>query len=97
MADGHEVVTIEGLEGRSGELNPIQEAFISQGAIQCGFCTPGMILTAKAFLERSPDPPTRAQVRRAISGNLSRCTGYQKIVDAIMAVGSRPQKGAAHA
>lgn len=85
MADGHDVVTIEGLAGRSGELNSIQESFINHGAIQCGFCTPGMILTAKGLLDESPRP-SETEVRQAISGNLCRCTGYVKIVDAIMSV-----------
>jgi carbon-monoxide dehydrogenase small subunit len=85
MADGHDVVTIEGLEGRSGELNPLQEAFINHGAIQCGFCTPGMILTAKGLLDEN-SRPSESDVRQAISGNLCRCTGYVKIVDAIMNV-----------
>lgn len=85
MADGHDVVTIEGLEGRSGELNSIQEAFIKHGAIQCGFCTPGMILAAKGLLDENLRP-SDIEVRRAISGNLCRCTGYVKIVDAIMSV-----------
>jgi carbon-monoxide dehydrogenase small subunit len=83
MADGHDVVTIEGMEGRSGELNPLQEVFINQGAIQCGFCTPGMILTAKGLLDENPRP-SEMEVRQAISGNLCRCTGYVKIVEAIM-------------
>ena len=83
MADGHEVVTIEGLEGRSGELDPLQEAFIDHGAIQCGFCTPGMILAAKGLLDENPEPG-EIEVRRAISGNLCRCTGYAKIVEAVV-------------
>lgn len=91
MADGHEVVTIEGLEGRSGELNPIQEAFINQGAIQCGFCTPGMILTAKGLFDENPRP-SEIEVRQAISGNLCRCTGYVKIVEAIM-IASKASSG----
>lgn len=81
QADGREILTIEGLE-RDGELHPIQKAFVEQGAIQCGFCTPGMILSAKALLEENP-LPTEKEIRTAISGNLCRCTGYQKIVEAI--------------
>ncbi|MHC4778878.1 MAG: (2Fe-2S)-binding protein [Planctomycetota bacterium] len=83
QAEGSSIETIEGLAD-GNDLHPIQEAFVDRGSIQCGFCTPGMILTAKAFLAENPDP-TEAQVRRAISGNLCRCTGYEKIVEAIMA------------
>ena len=81
-AMGKEVLTVEGL-GRPGKLHPLQEAFLECGAVQCGFCTPGMLLSAKAFLEQNPSP-TRQEVRAAISGNLCRCTGYTKIVDAII-------------
>jgi carbon-monoxide dehydrogenase small subunit len=84
-AVGHAIVTIEGL-AQDGRLHPIQEAFITHGAIQCGFCTPGLIITAKALLDENPNP-TEEEVRAAISGNLCRCTGYDKIVEAIMAVG----------
>jgi len=83
MAEGHDVLTIEGMEGRSGELHPLQDAFLTHGAIQCGFCTPGMILTAKGLLDENPGP-SETEVRTAISGNLCRCTGYVKIVDAVM-------------
>ena len=83
QANGREIQTIEGLESPEG-LHPIQKAFVEKGAIQCGFCTPGMILTAKSFLEKNPTPD-REEIRKAISGNLCRCTGYQKIVDAIEA------------
>ena len=85
FADGRDVVTIEGLEKENGRLDPLQEAFIEHGAIQCGFCTPGMILTGKALLAENPNP-SEAEVRRSISGNLCRCTGYVKIVEAIMKV-----------
>jgi len=81
---GHRVLTIEGLKGIDGGLHPLQQAFIDAGAIQCGFCTPGMVLTAHAFLLRTPHP-SRAEIRRAIYSNLCRCTGYQQIVDAIEA------------
>ena len=78
-----EVLTIEGL-ARNGHLHPLQEKFIELGAIQCGFCTPGMILMAKALLDRNPRP-TEEEVRREIAGNYCRCTGYDKIVEAILA------------
>ncbi len=79
------ILTIEGLE-KNGELHPLQKSFIQYGAVQCGFCTPGMILRAKALLDQNPKP-TEAEIRRSISGNLCRCTGYQQIVEAISAVG----------
>ena len=82
-AQGKEILTIEGLD-RKGKLHPLQQAFIDHYAVQCGFCTPGMILSAKALLDRSPHP-TEEEVREAISGNLCRCTGYVKIVEAILA------------
>jgi carbon-monoxide dehydrogenase small subunit len=78
------VLTIEGLARADGSLHPLQQAFVDAGAIQCGYCTPGMVLTAHAFLMANPNP-TREQIRRAISANLCRCTGYQQIVDAIEA------------
>ncbi len=78
------VLTIEGLSREDGTLHPLQQAFLDAGAVQCGFCTPGMVLTAHAFLIRNPSP-SRDQIRRAISGNLCRCTGYQQIIDAIEA------------
>jgi carbon-monoxide dehydrogenase small subunit len=80
--EGQDILTIEGL-AQNGKLHPLQQAFIDEGALQCGFCTPGMILTAKAFLDANPHP-TELQVREGISGNLCRCTGYDKIVKAIM-------------
>ena len=82
--EGREITTIEGLS-RHGELHPLQRAFIEEGAVQCGFCTPGIILSAKALLDENPHP-TEIQVRRTIAGNLCRCTGYDKIVRAIMKV-----------
>jgi len=85
MADGRQVVTIEGLEESGGPLHPLQEAFIQRGAIQCGFCTPGMILTAKGLLDENPNP-NEEEIRRAISGNICRCTGYVKIIEAIRSV-----------
>ena len=82
-ADGHAITTIEGLE-KDGKLDVMQDAFIQQGAVQCGYCSPGMILSGKALLERNPNPSSE-EVREAISGNLCRCTGYVKIIDAILA------------
>jgi len=82
QAGGREVLTIEGV-GTDEGLHPIQKAFVEKGAIQCGFCSPGMILSAKALLDGNPKP-TELDVRTAISGNLCRCTGYQKIVEAIL-------------
>ena len=88
QANGREVTTIEGLEKSDGTLHPLQQAFIDHGAIQCGFCTPGMILSGKALLDENPRP-TELEVRQAIAGNLCRCTGYQKIVEAILSVASK--------
>ncbi len=82
QADGREVTTIEGLAD-GADLHPLQEAFLEQGGVQCGFCTPGMLISAKALLDRNPDP-TEDDVRIALSGNLCRCTGYQKIVQAVL-------------
>lgn len=81
QAHGSNILTIEGLE-KDGKIHPIQEAFIDLGAVQCGFCTPGMILSAKALLDKNPNP-TRDEIREGISGNLCRCTGYNKIIDAV--------------
>ena len=82
-ANGRDVVTIEGL-AQGDQLHPIQKAFAEYGGVQCGFCTPGMILASKALLEQHPDP-TEAEIRSGIAGNLCRCTGYVKIVEAIKA------------
>jgi carbon-monoxide dehydrogenase small subunit len=79
---GCSVMTIEGLSA-NGSLHPIQQAFIDEGAVQCGYCTPAMILTAKAFLDQNPNPD-ESQVRQALSGVLCRCTGYRKIVQAVL-------------
>ncbi|MGA2225005.1 MAG: (2Fe-2S)-binding protein, partial [Syntrophobacteraceae bacterium] len=81
QANGRKITTIEGLESEEG-LHPVQKAFTEKGAIQCGFCSPGMILSSKSLLDKNPKP-TEEEIRRAISGNLCRCTGYQKIVDAV--------------
>ena len=86
--DGQEILTVEGLAPSGENLHPIQEAFIEKGAIQCGFCTPGMELSALNLLKTNPSP-NEAEIRLAISGNLCRCTGYNKIVEAIDAAGRR--------
>jgi carbon-monoxide dehydrogenase small subunit len=83
QADGHEVVTVEGL-AVDGELHPVQEAFVEAGAVQCGFCTPGLVVAAADLLRRRPQP-SDDEIREALSGNLCRCTGYQKIFDAVRA------------
>ncbi len=80
-ADGKNITTIEGIE-QDGELSKLQKAFVRHGAIQCGFCSPGMIMSAQALLNRNPDP-TEEEIRVALSGNICRCTGYQQIVDAV--------------
>jgi carbon-monoxide dehydrogenase small subunit len=84
QADGSSIQTIEGLETADG-LHPVQEAFMEKGAIQCGFCSSGMILSAKNLLDKMPDP-SETDIRRALSGNLCRCTGYQKIIEAVQSV-----------
>ena len=81
QADGHHVVTVEGL-AQGGQLHRVQEAFAETGAVQCGFCTPGLIVATADLLERRPDP-NEDEIREALSGNLCRCTGYQKIFDAV--------------
>ncbi|RKX75773.1 MAG: (2Fe-2S)-binding protein [Spirochaetes bacterium] len=87
QAEGSKVYTVKSL-GTWEKLHPLQKAFVEHEALQCGFCTPGMLMTAKAFLDKNPHP-TRDEIREAISGNLCRCTGYKKIVDAIEAVSKR--------
>jgi carbon-monoxide dehydrogenase small subunit len=83
QADGHEVVTVEGV-GSAGSLHRVQEAFVEAGAVQCGFCTPGLVVATVDLLEHTPSP-TDDEIREALSGNLCRCTGYQKIFDAVKA------------
>jgi carbon-monoxide dehydrogenase small subunit len=90
-ADGAEVRTVEG-EAKGGELSELQKAFLEHGAVQCGFCTPGMIMSARALLERNPNP-SREQIVEAIAGNLCRCTGYEPVVKAIQAAASGRGRG----
>jgi carbon-monoxide dehydrogenase small subunit len=87
QADGHEVVTVEGLGG-DGALHPVQEAFVEAGAVQCGFCTPGLVMATADLLQRVPQP-SDDQIREALSGNLCRCTGYAKIFDAVRIAATR--------
>ena len=87
QADGHEVVTVEGLGG-DGDLHPVQAAFAETGAVQCGFCTPGLVVATADLLARNPSP-NDDEIREALSGNLCRCTGYAKIFDAVRLAASR--------
>ena len=87
QTDGHDVVTVEGVAG-NGALHRVQEAFLAAGAVQCGFCTPGLIVATVDLLDHTPSP-TDDQIREALSGNLCRCTGYQKIFDAVRAAAQR--------
>ena len=90
QADGHEVTTVEGLAGEDGELHPVQRAFREQHGLQCGFCTPGMVMAAVSLIEENPDL-TEADVRSGLEGNLCRCTGYHNIVRAVLvAAGKDP-------
>jgi carbon-monoxide dehydrogenase small subunit len=88
QADGHEILTVEGIAPNEEELHPLQQAFQDNHGLQCGFCTPGMLTTLLEFLADNPDP-TEREVREAISGNLCRCTGYQGIVDAALDAAGR--------
>jgi aerobic-type carbon monoxide dehydrogenase small subunit (CoxS/CutS family) len=92
QVDGCVVETVEGL-AKNGKLSALQQAFVDRGAIQCGYCTPGMLMTSTELLRRTPHP-TEAEIREAISGNLCRCTGYQKIVEAIQAASSAEREEA---
>jgi carbon-monoxide dehydrogenase small subunit len=87
QAEGAEIVTVEGLAG-AGELHPVQQAFVESGAVQCGFCTPGLVVATHDLLEREPRP-SDAQIREALAGNLCRCTGYEKILDAVRLAAER--------
>jgi carbon-monoxide dehydrogenase small subunit len=95
MADGHEVRTVESLE-RDGELDPVQQGFIAEHGLQCGFCTPGMMMTARYLLDTNPDP-SPAEIREAISGQLCRCTGYENIVRAVRWAADHPRVRAGEA
>ena len=90
MADGHEVRTVEGLE-RDGQLDPVQQGFVEAHGLQCGFCTPGMMLTARALLDANPNP-SDDEIREAISGQLCRCTGYKNIIAAVRWAAEHPQE-----
>jgi carbon-monoxide dehydrogenase small subunit len=93
-ADGEEVQTVEGLAGPDGTLHPLQRAFIDKAAVQCGFCTPGMLMSAKALLDRNLDP-TEDEAREAIAGNICRCTGYTQIVEAVLTAAAQLRAAAA--
>jgi aerobic-type carbon monoxide dehydrogenase small subunit (CoxS/CutS family) len=92
QADGKSVTTVEGLAGADGALSPLQTAFLSCGGVQCGFCTPGMLISATALLNQVPNP-TDDEIRTAVSGNLCRCTGYTGIFDAVRAAAAAPALG----
>ncbi|GAA2098958.1 (2Fe-2S)-binding protein [Streptomyces albiaxialis] len=101
QAEGREVVTVEGLpeyarerDGGTGELAPVQQAFLDAGAVQCGFCTPGLLVAADELIEHNPHP-SDADIREALSGNLCRCTGYEKILDAVRLAAARTEAGEA--
>lgn len=88
QAEGREITTVEGL-APPGRLSPLQEAFLEHGGVQCGFCTPGMLISATAVLARASGSPSEEQVRNGLAGNLCRCTGYETIIRAVMAAGDR--------
>jgi carbon-monoxide dehydrogenase small subunit len=91
QAEGRRVETVEGLAGPGGELAPVQQAFLDAGAVQCGFCTPGLLMAADDLLRREP-APSDADIREALSGNLCRCTGYEKILDAVRLAAARTRE-----
>ena len=91
MADGHEITTVEGLEGPNGEISPLQDAFWENHAMQCGYCTPGMLIATHTLLQENP-APNEAEIREAIGGNLCRCTGYQQIVEAVQMAAKKLQE-----
>ena len=93
QADGHDIMTVEGLAEADGSLHPVQQAFIEAGAVQCGFCTPGLLVAAHDLLARQPDPAD-ADIREALAGNLCRCTGYEKILEAVRLAAGRLREGA---
>jgi carbon-monoxide dehydrogenase small subunit len=93
QADGRRVATVESLAGE-GELHPVQQAFLDAGAVQCGFCTPGLVVAVSDLLRRDPEPPEEV-IREALSGNICRCTGYQKILDAVRLAAERMAGGTA--
>lgn len=90
QAEGRRIVTVEGISGEEG-LHPVQEAFVETGAVQCGFCTPGLIVATHDLLSRNPHP-TDAEIREALAGNLCRCTGYEKILDAVRLAAGRVER-----
>jgi len=92
QAEGSEITTIEGLEGPEGELHPLQEAFIETGAVQCGFCTPGIILSSLTLLRHNLNPTVK-EIKEAISGNFCRCTGYKQIIAAVQLAAERMRRG----
>jgi len=92
QAQDREVTTVEGLSGENGELSTVQQAFVEAGAVQCGFCTPGLLVAADELLERNPEP-SDGDIREALSGNLCRCTGYEKILDAVRLAAARTGQG----
>jgi carbon-monoxide dehydrogenase small subunit len=92
QAEGRDVVTVEGLSGADGALSAVQQAFVDAGAVQCGFCTPGLVVAADELLERNPEP-SDGDIREALSGNLCRCTGYEKILDAVRLAAARTSQG----
>jgi carbon-monoxide dehydrogenase small subunit len=89
QADGRTVRTVEGLADRAGRLDPVQEAFVTAGAVQCGFCTPGLLIQAHDLLERTDGVPADGDIREALAGNLCRCTGYEKIIEAVRLAAAR--------